>query len=286
LIIENFKSLRKTYEHYELTIATPPADKFNGNQEPECFWNTAVAFSGGFCVGTEPALKSTGAADGWMNCPKCGFAQEERLDCRKCGIVFSKYLTLFPSAKSADAVAAMESGSPEPQDHELKAAFAELQTRVKALHARFAEVEFEKAERNQLRADMKSLERQFNENAARFGSRLEKCEQQQDSPPVSQLHQEAFDFEIPAIHDRLEQVEDRLGGFELAGQAIAEMREKQDAALGRIQELENRLTDLRREIEEIRNSLQAQDPRTPLEEDVHAIRKNLDDLRQFLSRNS
>ena len=180
----------------------------------------------------------------------------------------------------------MSPGVPELSDHDLRASFSELQAKVSALHSRFAEVEFEKAERNQLRTDLKSLERQFHESTARVGSRLEQCEQRLEKPPVSQQQQEAFDFEIPAIHDRLIQMEDRLGGLELAGQSLPEICEKQDAGSGRISELENQIADLRREITEIRCVLQAQEPRTPLEEDVHLIRKNLDDLRQFLSRNS
>ena len=210
-----------------------------------------------------------------IQCPKCGHAQEDRPDCKKCGIVFSKYLALYPSVKPAEAVAAMDSGAPEPYDHELKTALSEIQAKIKALQARFAEVEFEKAERNQLRADFKNLERQFNENAARVDSRLEKCEQRPDPPPVSLLHQEAFDFEIPAIRDRLDQVEEKLAGFELASRSLEELRAKQEAASSRASELENLISDLRREIAEIRIALQAQDPRTPLEEDVHAIRQLL-----------
>jgi DNA repair exonuclease SbcCD ATPase subunit len=237
-------------------------------------------------VGTEPALKDAASADGLVNCPKCGYVQEHRLDCKKCGIVFSKYLALYPSAQSAETIAAMDSGTPELSDHDLKAAFSELQAKIKALHSRFAEVEFEKAERNQLRADLKNLERQLQEDTARVAGRLEKCEQRLENSQVSQLHQEAFDFEIPAIHDRLEQVEDKLGGLELADHGIAEIREKQDAGSGRLADLEAHISDLRREITEIRSILQTQEPRTPLEEDVHTIRKNLDDLRQFLGRNT
>jgi DNA repair exonuclease SbcCD ATPase subunit len=237
-------------------------------------------------VGTELALNNDAAAAGLKNCPKCGYVQEQRLDCKKCGIVFSKYYALYPSVKSADSIPAMDSGAPELLDHDLRREFWELQTKVKALHSRFAEVEFEKAERNQLRTDLMNLERQLHENTAWVGNRLEQCEQRLEKPPASQLHQDAFDFEIPAIHDRLEQVEDKLGGLELVGQSIAEMREKQDVGSGRISDLENQISDLRREITEIRSILQSQEPRTPLEEDVHAIRKNLDDLRQFLSRNN
>lgn len=221
-----------------------------------------------------------------MNCPKCGYAQEQRLDCKKCGVVFSKYLALFRSARPAEGMPATDAGAPEPPDHDIRLAFAELQATVKALHSRFAEIEFEKAERNQLRTDLKNLERQLHENAAQLGSRLEQCEQRPDKPSVPQIHHEALDFEIPAIHDRLENVEDRMRGLELAGQYITEMREKQEACLSRASELESQIADLRGEIADIRGALQAQEPRTPLEEDVHVIRKNLEDLRQLLNRNT
>jgi TolA-binding protein len=234
-------------------------------------------------VSTEPALGNSASADGMISCPKCGFVQEEGLDCKKCGIVFSKYYSIYAETRSAEPVPATDFFVPEPQDHDLRTELAELQGKIRTMNSRFAEVEFEKAERNQLRTDQKNLERQIQETAALLGGRLARCEQRLESPPLSQLHQEVFDFEIPVIHDRLEQVEDKLGGVELTSQFLSELREQQNRDSNRISELQNQISDLRREIAEIRGALQGQEPKPPVEEDVHMIRKNLDDLRQFLS---
>ena len=73
-----------------------------------------------------------------MICPKCGFDQEERLDCKECGIVFSKYNALFTASES--------SGTPE-EEVSLKSEIQDLQIQVRELSSRLIDVDFEKAER-------------------------------------------------------------------------------------------------------------------------------------------
>jgi hypothetical protein len=90
-----------------------------------------------------------------MICPKCGFEQEERLDCKECGIVFSKYQALFPPADEA---------GPADEDPQMKSEFHTLQIQVRELSSRMREAEFEKAERKKLRADLKELEERIQHN--------------------------------------------------------------------------------------------------------------------------
>jgi hypothetical protein len=290
-----------------------------------------------------------------MNCPKCGYAQEKRLDCKKCGIVFSKYYAMYPPAHSADAAAAANSNSPDPSGQDVRAALTQIQSQIQVFSGRFAEVEFEKAERGQLRIDLKNLERQIRESIARMESRLmqtEKSLQNPPAPPTPPPQQPMPDTKLMAVTEKLERMEEKLGSFDFATQSIVSLGEKNEAnsrqveeikgqltalqsetkeakgapelisqaqkqvsdlqnqfttlqnevkevksapelvsqAQKQVSDLQNQLTALQNEVKDIRVALdqvsqaqKEQEPRTPIEQDVHIIRKNMDELRQFLS---
>ena len=219
-----------------------------------------------------------------MSCPKCGFAQEKRLDCKKCGVVFTKYYALFPSSKTGDVSPVESVNIQELSGHDLRTLILELQSQVHELSGRCVQVEFEKAERNQLRQDLKSLEKQLAEKVERLENRIE-------APQMPQVDQEMLDPRLPELRDRLEQAEATLGSFEFAGQYMVELSEKGETNSCQISDLQQQISALRQDLESIKGQLEAvseaqkvEEPRTPLEEDVHIIRKNLDELRAFLSK--
>ncbi len=219
-----------------------------------------------------------------MNCPKCGFAQETRSDCKKCGIVFSKYYALFSSGKTGDGISGEIPNSQEMSERDLQMRIEELQDQIKTLSSRCAQVEFEKAERHQLRQDLKNLERQLAENVERLESRM-------NNAPAPPADPQTSDPRFAELRDKLEQAEATLGSFEFAGQYMVELSEKGETNARHILELQQQVALLREEVDTIKLQLeaisaaqQAEEPRTPLEEDVHIIRKNLDDLRALLSK--
>ena len=219
-----------------------------------------------------------------MNCPKCGYAQEKRLDCKKCGIVFSKYYALFPPGKVADAPPAEAPNGQELSGQELRTMVSGLQMQVQVLSNRFAEVEFEKAERNQLRLDLKNLERQLSENIGRLEYRL-------DHPLISPAPQDTTESVLPEMRERLEHLEAKLGSLDFAGQYIVELSEKGEANAHKISDMQPQIAILHNDFQEMKSRLEiiaqaqkVEEPRTPIEKDVHAIRKNLDELRAFLNK--
>jgi uncharacterized protein involved in exopolysaccharide biosynthesis len=161
----------------------------------------------------------------------------------------------------------------------------ELQDQVRMLAMRCSQVEFEKAERTQLRQDLKNLERQLVENIERLEDRMA------SQPAMPHIEQPALDPRLPELRDRLEQAEATLGSFEFAGQYMIELNEKGEANARQIADLQQQVTFLREDLVNIKNQLEfiseaqkAEEPRTSLEEDVHVIRKNLDELRSFLNK--
>jgi chromosome segregation ATPase len=232
----------------------------------------------------DSVLQNSGMAAGMMSCPKCGFAQETRSDCKKCGVVFSKYYALFPSGKTVDGIPGEIPNPQEMPDRDLPVRIVELQEQVRALSSRCAQVEFEKAERNQLRQDLRNLERQLVESVERLESRM-------DNPPAPPAEPQACDPRFDELRDKLEQAEATLGSFEFAGHYMVELSEKGETSARYIADLQQQVALLREDIDAIKLQLeaisaaqQAEEPRTPLEEDVHIIRKNLDDLRNLLSK--
>jgi DNA repair ATPase RecN len=96
---------------------------------------------------------------------------------------------------------------------------------------------------------------------------------------------------FPSLLRRLEQVEGGFGRLEHIDNQINDLNEKGEARLLQLSELEVKYSTLIEEFAAIRGRLEQiyeaqknEEPRTPLEEDVHAIRRNLEEFRQILSK--
>jgi len=52
-------------------------------------------------------------------CPKCGFDQDERIDCLRCGVIFSKYFAVHPEARPvrAESADAPADSAQHPHEH-------------------------------------------------------------------------------------------------------------------------------------------------------------------------
>jgi peptidoglycan hydrolase CwlO-like protein len=234
-------------------------------------------------------LRNVGSETGLIICPKCGHEQEERLDCRKCGIIFSKYYALFPSSKSAASNGAEESIAQVPTEQNREATISDMQMQLREISARFANVEFEKAERNQLRADLKNLERQLHDNLESMENRLDQFAKRFEESSVPAPDKESGS-RLAAILERLEHIEGSLQNLDHFGGKFRDLDEKNRAYSQLMLELQMQHSALRKEVADIKSQLEllsqaqeSQEPETPLEIDVHAIRKYLDELRDILS---
>jgi len=103
-------------------------------------------------------------------CPKCGFEQEERVDCKKCGVVFAKYYALHPPNGASPPEEMVES-APKPEPQTLSD-LAELRHLLDELNRRFNELEFERIERNRMRAEIRKMEKQLQESLGQISDRL------------------------------------------------------------------------------------------------------------------
>ncbi len=224
-----------------------------------------------------------------MNCPKCGYSQEERLDCRKCGVVFSKYYQLHATNKpvAAEVLEPAPQQPPPPSVGEDPAVeIADLRQSFRDLSRRFNEVEFERAERTQLRGEFRALDQKVKDSLAQVQERLgtlgEQVAQLQVAPPsasaenVQQLKNELLEEQLVPLRRRLEQIEARLETLpkELAsrgGDSVAEgMRRLEErmtqaesdlAALAEVnrsqaEALPGGSDKLARDIDDLRGSLQ------------------------------
>ncbi len=223
-----------------------------------------------------------------MICPKCGYAQETRLDCRKCGVVFSKYYALFPSSKGAGSDGAEEPIVQAPSEDRT---LADLQLQVRELSGRFSNLEFEKAERNQLRIDLRNLESQVQTNLENMATRLQQAEKRfaEELVPKSELAEPEISVQLAAIMERVGQLEDQLRNLDHISGQVSDLEEKNGNNSQLMLELQAQHSAIREEVSEVKSQIELvrqahenQEPPTPLEDDVHAIRKNLDELRQFL----
>ncbi len=247
-----------------------------------------------------------------MKCPKCGHLQEERQDCVRCGIVFAKYYAFHAPEKggSPEVQEAAPVPGPVPADV-LASEVAELRQRLREAMRRLGDVEFERAERNVLRGELKALEHRSAELIEALTGRLQALEARDPGTEIERLREELWDRELGPFLDRLERLEDglgRLGSFVAPGSPEEPGRDLA-ARLARIEDamasLSSALTeqvrgpdpDLTRQIDEVRAAVAAAAARcdqvgelghacVSLQSEVAAVRRDLDALGRRLSEDA
>jgi chromosome segregation ATPase len=221
-------------------------------------------------------------------CPKCGYEQEERLDCLKCGIVFSKFHALHiaervPQAETPEAPPIPLTLSDDASSFDL----AELRQQVRDLSRQLTAVEFERVERSQLRTDLRTLDKKVQSALDGLTQRLETLERLANEPPApiqpdrAELVQELKDTHLDLIHQRLDLIEGKLE--KLAGNSepqtdpwVLESLGKLDQRIGSLEEKVRGMSvaappaDLSGALEDLQNSLQA------LKAELDALRSAVD----------
>jgi chromosome segregation ATPase len=181
-----------------------------------------------------------------MKCPKCGHSQEERLDCVRCGIVFAKYYAMYPQAADLppENQETLFSPHPAPADA-LLAEVSELRQGVREIASRLTDVEFERAERNLLRGEIKSVEQKVNELAEDLKNRVSALEEYVSNPDPTQVPESGPATAIEEMLERLAQIERQVEALtaqtppqdmEMA-EMIREISTRQDGLEGRLDEL-------------------------------------------------
>ncbi len=164
-----------------------------------------------------------------MNCPKCGFVQEERADCKKCGVVFAKFFA-FHVQESAPTPSIQEpptGGSAvalEPSPAELSQ-LHEIKQSLRNLEQRFHELEFERAERRRLHGEMRVVGERLQESLARVTACQEEVElhaaKLAELPAAPSLEEfsalqiEVRTLDIRSLQKCIEQLENRMSAYML-----------------------------------------------------------------------
>jgi chromosome segregation ATPase len=173
-----------------------------------------------------------------MNCPKCGHEQEERLDCKKCGVVFTKFYALYPqqgaTAPLAESAEVME--------------LTEISRLIRDLSRRFNEFEFERAERTRLRGDLRILDQKVESGLKELGDRISGSSGQNTATfaprTESGAETEHFDQTLGPLQSRLQHLEAQLEAAlanKSGGQEDSENQRRIDA---RLASLDGRISNL------------------------------------------
>jgi chromosome segregation ATPase len=159
-----------------------------------------------------------------VNCPKCGFAQEDRVDCKKCGVVFAKYLAFHAQDPTVPSEIPESLRNPtaiyeEPQNPE-SSDLGEIRQSLRDLQQRFKELEYERAERRHIRSEIRELEDKLQQGFIRIGERQETIEQHLSKiaglPPtptaedLAALKTELHAMDFASVQHRIEQIENSL----------------------------------------------------------------------------
>jgi predicted nucleic acid-binding Zn-ribbon protein len=196
-----------------------------------------------------------------VNCPKCGFVQEERTDCKKCGVIFAKFYSLH-APDSLAAAAAFQ----EPQQASSEAVKGkpllepppplEFRQHLHDLQERLSELEFERAERQRFRDDMRALEERLEQSLQQITTRQDEIERRiaelaapADMPTrqdLADLSTELQAIDLQSIQKRFEHLESKLQlcTEELASRSDGQLVEFLPMMDERLNEVEGRIHDL------------------------------------------
>ncbi len=195
-----------------------------------------------------------------MNCPKCGFVQEERADCRKCGVVFAKFFALH----AADCASPMEpADSPVPlkgpyEEYTAQevADLVELRQGLRDLQHRFKELEFERAERKRMQGEIRAMDDRVQAVLDQLGAHQQRIEQNIAELAATQpaaleqgladLRLELRDLDVEAIHRRIDWMENSLSlnAGEMCARSELQPLEQLPGMDARLTEVEHRLTEI------------------------------------------
>lgn len=195
-----------------------------------------------------------------VNCPKCGFVQEERADCKKCGVVFAKFYALHaPDSLAAAAVQEPQRASNESAKEkpclELPG-LLEFRQHLRDLQERFNELESERAGRQRIRNEIRALEERLQESLEQITTRQDEIERrisEPDSPAgmptlqdLADLRMELQAIDFKSIQNRFERLEGRLQlcTEELAARSDPQLLELLPMLDGRLTEVEGRIDEL------------------------------------------
>jgi chromosome segregation ATPase len=227
-----------------------------------------------------------------MNCPKCGYSQEERLDCVKCGVVFSKYHALF-TADSKKSVA--DSNSQDDQNQ--LSTLAELRQQIWEMNRRYNEIEFDKAERGRFRADLKNLEQKLQDNSTQITNQLSQLESQLEAlannPEQSQLRTDLKGLE-QKVQDNQTQITNQFQQLESKLETLSNNPEQSQLRTDlkgleqKVQENQTQITNqfqqLESKLETLSNNLEQNPFRTDLANLEQKLHDNQKGISEQLSR--
>jgi len=153
-----------------------------------------------------------------VNCPKCGFLQEERLDCKKCGVVFSKYFALHNQEQQLQSES-REVSSQQPQftsTEPYHPDLVEMRQSLKEIGRRLNETDFERAERVRMNGELRTLDQRIQALQAHFESTVAGFEEKAAAMLSSALpsEEDLRKFNIELIEAYLEPLLKRLDQIE------------------------------------------------------------------------
>jgi len=225
-----------------------------------------------------------------VNCPKCGFVQEERADCKKCGVVFAKYYALHALDSPAQAAVqepqrASNESAKEKASPELPG-LREVRQHLRDLQERFNGLELEQAGRQRIRNEMHALEEWLQESLGHVTTRQDEIERRISelaAPPatptledLTDLRMELRAIDIESVQKRIERVESRL---QLCTEELAARSDPQLLEL--LPMLDERLTEMEGRIEELLETKGASPP-NGTQVQLDAAVKGLEELKTAL----